>query len=515
VRRPAQTQGVMSGPAITPGKQAALFLVYANAAVAFVAATYLFIIPFCALVQALRDPGLSSDAVPRVAFRAHRSLTDRYEAWARDRVASGRASQLSTSDFSGTEWPLFSSVFYLWTTEALQEAWEKDPSLTPVMPSQYARGAIEAAAALVADPNHAAWVKKHWGDDYLHQENVFYRMLLISGLTSYQQLLGDGKYQLQLRDQVETLAKEFDDSPFGLLDDYPGECYPIDILPAIAAIQRAGKVLGTDHSAFINRALRAFEGSRLDSQTQLPAYVADSKTGQGYGSARGVGASFMLIWAPEIWPETARQWFSRYENLFWREGALLVGFREYPKGHPNSDKWLADVDAGPVMAGYGTGASAFGIGATRVNGDFEKAYPLSALALVVSWPLPDGTLLGPRLLSNYSDAPYVGEAALLFSLTRRSIVNGQATTGRLPFSVYILMSVYVIVALAWIRTAAVRVSKWKKTLSQNDVPAPGWQLGIWLALVVSAVMAWILSWGVASAVLLLVSQFLPRAKRST
>ncbi len=96
-------------------------------------------------------------------------------------------------DISGTEWPLFGSVFYLWATESLEQAAREDPSLCPVPPSQYARGAIEAAAALVADPNHAGWVRQHWGDEYLQKENLFYRMLLISALTSYQKLLGDAQ----------------------------------------------------------------------------------------------------------------------------------------------------------------------------------------------------------------------------------------------------------------------------------------------------------------------------------
>ncbi len=58
-------------------------------------------------------------------------------------------------------------------------------------------------------------------------------------------------------------------------------------------------------SAFVERARRGFEGGPLDPRTGLPAYVADSRTGQGLGSARGVGMSLMLIWAPELWPQTA------------------------------------------------------------------------------------------------------------------------------------------------------------------------------------------------------------------
>ena len=134
--------------------------------------------------------------------------------------------------------------------------------------------------------------------------------LLISGLTSYQRLSDDVQYQALLLSQVESLAKEIDDSLAGLLDDYPGQCYPVDVLPAISAIRRADESLGTDHSRIAARAVRGFEGAALDSETRLCAYIADSKTGQGYGPARGVGISYMLIWAAELWPETAAGWYA-------------------------------------------------------------------------------------------------------------------------------------------------------------------------------------------------------------
>ncbi|MCP5100696.1 MAG: hypothetical protein GY943_34540, partial [Chloroflexi bacterium] len=369
-------------------------------------------------------------------------LSENYELWARERVVSSRATQLNVNNISGTEWPIFSSVYYLWATEALQPAWEDDPSLAPELPTDHAQRAIDTAVSLIADPNHAAWVEQHWGDDYLTQENLFYRMLLISGLTSYQNLTEDVQYEPLLLAQVESLSKELDESPYGLLDDYPGQCYPIDILPAIAVIQRADGVLGTDHSDFVARAVRGFDSARLDLQTGLPAYVANSRTGDGIGPARGVGISYMLIWAPEVWPDTAADWYGRYDTRFWQESWLFAGVREFSNKSSYSD-WLIDVDAGPVVAGYGTAASAFGIGAARVNGRFDQAYPLSAEALVASWPLSNGTLLGARLLSNLSDAPYIGESALLFNLTRQSVGNGRVTsTGRLPFVVYLGLCFY-------------------------------------------------------------------------
>jgi hypothetical protein len=382
-------------------KQLAL-CVNVNAIIFVFLSAYALLVPAGLLIRDLRDPGLGSDVVPRCAFRWHKALSPRYEKWARRRVEAGAATKLTTGNISGTEWPVFGSVFYLWATESLQEAFEENPTSVSSPPKDYARGAIEAAAALVADPNHASWVRDHWGDSYLERENLFYRMLLISGLTSYQKLLGDGRYEDLLRSQAVSLAEELDASPYGLLDDYPGQCYPVDILPAIAAIRRADAVLGTDHSEFAARAIRGFQDTRLDKDTGLPAYMANSRVGRAADSARGVGLSFMLIWAPELWPETARDWYAKYEDQFWQQGRWLAGFREYSKDIEIGSFVFADVDAGPVLLGYGAGACAFGVGAARAMGRFDHAYALGAEAVVGSWPLPDGTLLGPRLLSNLS-----------------------------------------------------------------------------------------------------------------
>jgi hypothetical protein len=448
---------------------------YGKASIATFLAAYLFLIPAGIVIHDLGDPGLRDGQAPRFAFRWHRALSPKYERWARQRVASGSAKALSTHDISGTEWPMFGSVFYLWATEALQEAWEEDPSLACVMPKESAQGAIQAAGALVADPNHATWVRRHWGDDYLDRENLFYRMLLISGLTSYQKLLGDDEYEPLLRDQAESLAREIDASPYGLLDDYPGQCYPPDVLPAIAAIRRADGVLGTDHSEFAARAIRAFKDTRLDERTGLPDWRADPRTGQGIGGARGVGVSFMLTWTPELWPETAREWYARYETHFWQREGGLAGFREFPEG-VRPEWFTIDVDAGPVIAGYGTTASAFGIGAARANGRFDHAYPLSAEAIAVSWPLPGGTLLGPRLLSDLSDAPYVGESVLLFNLTRRPVVeSGIRERGRIPAIVYLVILLYLGAGILciWMAARSVKHARKQNKQHQNGSPQCG------------------------------------------
>ena len=81
--------------------------------------------------------------------------------------------------------------FFLAATESLQDAYDAGASGTGPAPRAYAAGAVDAAMRLVLDPANAAWVRAKWGDDYLRRENVFYRMLLIMGLTSHARLTND------------------------------------------------------------------------------------------------------------------------------------------------------------------------------------------------------------------------------------------------------------------------------------------------------------------------------------
>jgi hypothetical protein len=325
----------------------------------------------------------------------------------------------------------------------------------------YAAGAVAAARDLVLDPTHHTWVRTHWGDGYLHRENVFFRSLLIAALTSYQRLTHDGTALAMLRDQVDTLAGDLDGSKLGVLSDYPGECYPIDVVAGLGFMRHADAVLGSRHEAFFARAVRGFVGDMADPLGLVP-YRVDVSSGREEQLSRGIGNSWVSVYATDLWPDLARDWYARYERSFWQDHGWAAGFREYPRGSREGE-WLTEVDAGPVLDGFGTSASAFGIAAARRNGRFDQAYTLSAEMLAVSWPLPDGTLLGPRLLSHAAAAPYLGEAGLLYFLTvqpaeRLPIVKGGHAAGL----VYVALALYFGLAalLLWgsFRLAAVRAS---------------------------------------------------------
>jgi len=364
----------------------------------------------------------------------------------------------------------------------------------------------------VVDPGQAAWVQKHWGTNYLHQQNVFYRMLVIAALTSRARLLHDNAHLALLRDQVESLSTELNEAKSGLLNDYPSQCYPGDVMAAIACIQRADSVLGADHSKFVKRSVRAFSDPK-NLPVKLPPYQAAATTGAPLSEARGCANSYMCLTAPELWPVEAKTWFQFYEKSFWQQRLGFWGFREFPSGGSNTD-WTIDVDAGPVIDGFGVAANAFGVGAARRNGRFDRAYPLSAEMLATVWEMPNGMLALPRVLSDLSDAPMLGEAAIFWLLSVQPEPGFRIKTGgSIPMFAYILIVGALIVGL-WRIVAAVETFSAAIVEQEAVVRAPRLQAFLWTALMLGAIAASCFGYGLLGLALLLAALLLPRIKKT-
>lgn len=513
--------------ALTTTARMAHYCSIANQAVLALLAIYFFVIPALLIVHNLADPEIRNGGIPKLAWRVHKAITPGYEKWARERIKSGAATRLPIHDVPGTEWPIFGSVFYLMATENLQAQWERDPSGSAQAPKVYARKTIEAAKDIVMDPAHHTWVKQHWGDDYLHKENVFFRSLLIAGLTSYERLTGDQQYRAFLKDQCLTLAEALDKSPHGVLNDYPWECYPIDVLGALAYIKRADALLGLDQSAFLARAERGFSGDMLDKRGLIP-YRVDALTGAALptyesatsdgaeGPSRGIGNSYVLIFAPELWPERAQDWYARYEKHFWQDLWWASGWREFPRDMPHQE-WGFDIDAGPIIAGFSPAANAFGLAAARANGRLDHAYILAAQAIAASWPLWHGRLLGAQLLSDQRHAPYLGEVNLLWLMTEAPVLLSNpaagGTRGRLPLFVFATTGLCAAIGIGLL------VGVWRglrKELASRETmiyPYAPIQCGIWLVLLAGSGILLTVGLVVPALLALLLAQFVPRWKR--
>jgi hypothetical protein len=283
-------------------------------------------------------------------------------------------------------------------------------------------------------------------------------------------------------------------------------------MTAIAMIHRADKVLGTDHSAFVNRAIRGFQDQALDPRGLVP-YAAVASLGEPIDSTRGCGNSYVSLFSPEIWPEQARRWYDLYSRYFWQETWTCAGFREFPNDQPRND-WYIDVDSGPVLKGFGCAACAFGVGAARVNGHFEQAYPLTAEMLVTSWPLPNGTRLFPRLLSNTADAPYLGEAGILFNLTRLPMEGTPVKTGgSIPGFVWIFLALQFGMGLILLTAPILSLRQWRKRHAALVLRRPGMQLGIWAGLLFAAILLLFCGKTLVAMLPLALTQLFPRYQR--
>ena len=443
-------------------------LLFVTLALALLSAAFLGCgAPALLVLRDLRDPALHRGGVPHRALLLHRSLSERMEPWARERVASGVAASVPLYDVPQTEWPIFSAVFFLNATEALAEQG---------VDVRYAMPSVEAARDLIMDPLHHTWVRTHWGSDYLHDHNVFFRSLLIAGLTSYEALTRNGRDVAFLRDQVETLAADLDASPHGVLEDYPGETYPIDVMASIAYIRRADRVLGTDHSAFAARARRAFVAPS-DDELGLVRFRVDL-----YGDAppvpnqpgRGIGNSWVGIYAAELWPEDAARWHATHSEHFWQDAGWATGFREYTR-QAQQGEWTFEIDAGPVVGGFGTSASAFGIAAARRNGRLDQAYELTTQMVATGWPALDGSLRSPQAFS-HPCAPMLGESALLYFLTLQPAPGVPIVTGgQLTPLVYMALAVYLggFALGLWLSVVLLRRAGFrsKATATRGSVPS--------------------------------------------
>lgn len=481
----------------------------------------------------LRDPALQRPGIPKVAWRVFRSLTPRYLSWARTSLARPQSATALTTETFSPEWSVLSSVMYLQAAQNLQAAWEAGDHTPGQPPRITARDAIAAAAEVVLDPRNAGWALDQWGTNYLRYRDVFHRALVISALTSREELLRDGAHLDLLRELADLLTRELDSSKTGLLEDFPNMYYPCDVMAALVALRRADGVLHTDHASFLVRAARAFAASNqvrlwviqrgpaqpgssgrkeTRRESSLPPYQAKSSAGEPGSAVRGCAAAYICLFAPDLWPAEAREWLQAYEEFFWQKRVGAEGFREFRLGSTEHD-WMRDSDSGAVVDGYSIAGNVFGLGAARRQGRFDLAYPLAAELLALSWELPGSVLAVPRLVSNLGDAPAFGESALLWQLTVLPAPGFRVRAGGAipPFAYLLLIAAGIFGAWRFLEAIWVLREVWREP--EPEVRCRGLQIALWLLCLAGAVCLILVGRWCLALCLLLAAQLFPRGKK--
>ncbi|MFT6239850.1 MAG: hypothetical protein ACJAQT_001933 [Akkermansiaceae bacterium] len=399
------------------------------------------------------DPGLRTGGPTKMAFRMHHSLSNRLPDYIDERIASNIATTLEVSQIEATEWPLYGAFFYLRATEKLQRQWEPDHALAATSPKEAGRNTIEASARLLLDENHAHWVKTYWGPDYLKSPNCFYRMLVLGGLSAHHELTGSEENFPFMRTLMADMITDLDTSPHGLIDDYPHQCFPADVIAAIAMIKASAASLGEDRSEWARHAL-----ARLMqvSGNKLPPYTASSETGQASTSTRGCTNGFALPYIHEIDPALAAKLYQESTGRFWEEGHLARGWREFASDH-GRDAFYFDPDSGPVLFHFGRAATGLGLGVARTYGDHKRAGALGIQFLATSFPLPTGRLIIPSLIGNRKHAPHFPEIVLMSQLAQAS--KNPSAKGPTPLIFWIITSTQFLIGSLLVRSGYRRLRK--------------------------------------------------------
>lgn len=401
----------------------------------------------------LADPGLRSAAPSKFAFSLHESLSRRLPGYVEERIASGVAETLHVGQITATESPVYGAFFYLVATDHLQSQWEADPTLARRAPKETGAEAIEACVRILLDPGHAHWIRTYWGDDHWQDPNCFFRTLVIGGLGAHRRLTGSDEHLPFLRQLTDDLAADLDASATGLIDDYPDQCFPADVVACIAMIRRADPAREAWAKAALHRVLASFPG-------ELPPYMSDADDGAALGPSRGCTNGFFFSYARKLDPAAADLLYQKLLDDFWQEGRWAAGWREFAHGskHP---EWYFDPDSGPVLWGYGTGATGLGIGTTRLHGDHHRAGLLGAEMIAGGIPLPDGSLLLPRLVSDIRHAPHFAETAILHQL---SLSGGGEARDKAPLtmSVWLILGFELLFAVLLLRLSRFLLRKSRK-----------------------------------------------------
>jgi hypothetical protein len=140
--------------------------------------------------------------------------------------------------------------------------------------------------------------------------------------------------------------------------------WPADQSATLASLARYDRLHGTHHLTQPLANYRALVAAHSSTRWSLPWSEA---TGHAPHAKlpRGCAIAFSVRYLAEADADLARSWWRAFLKHYFADRVLVAGFREWPPG----TKIPADPDSGPIEAGIGAAATAFGLLAARALGD--------------------------------------------------------------------------------------------------------------------------------------------------
>lgn len=288
--------------------------------------------------------------------------------------------QTGSAQFSG-EW-LFGT--YLMAGFGFGHMALEHPELTEKHAALMAR-CIDA----ILRPEVRAFDAESWGEDPLAaiggpNAHVAYLGYLNLLLGMHRQVSGATNYAA-LNDRISmSLARQLADSPWSMLETYPGEAYPVDNCFVIGSLGLHQTVSGTDHSAVIRRWVDTVRARYVDEKSGLLIQAVDPLSGQPIDAPRGSGTTLGLFALHYADAALAEALYGGVKKSLARRWLGFGAVREYPEGVAGS----GDIDSGPIIFGYGFSATGFTIAGARRYGDEDYFRRLVASAHLCGAPMP-------------------------------------------------------------------------------------------------------------------------------
>lgn len=198
-------------------------------------------------------------------------------------------------------------------------------------------------------------------------------------------------------------------APNGLFETYPGEMWPPDVAVVAGSIGLHARATGLDIRKDMDAWAERFEKCAVHASGYLIQRVR-SGTCAPADAPRGSGTAIASYAIGFAHPGLSRK---LHDALVQNGRITLLGFgglREYAPGFNGA----GDTNAGPILLGASVGATGFGLGAARMNGDRDLYVALYRSAHLFGIPaaVGDGT--------SFALGGVLGNALLLAMLTAKA-----------------------------------------------------------------------------------------------
>lgn len=244
----------------------------------------------------------------------------------------------------------------------------------------------------------------HVGEEHLYASHALLVLAIEHRLHERAGLATSAEHDALASELARTLRRASLAHPSAHAASYPGSArWPADQAVTLAALAQHDRVTGGHlGDEPIARWLAWMAEHRED---DLPWSSASPLSYQRI--PRGCALSFLATYMARFSPEEGAALYRRYRERHGIDWLGWRGFREWPPGHDGG----SDVDAGPVILGWGTAATGIGLGAARLYDDRAWAAGIERTADTVG--------LGVPLSGRYLLAPTLGQAMLFSGTTAR------------------------------------------------------------------------------------------------